>query len=460
MGAWATLRAAISGAPQDYTRGSLSRAILLLAIPMVLEMAMESLFGLVDVFFVSGLGPHAVATVGLTEAVLSLVYAVGLGLAMASSARVARRIGEGNPAEASRTAAQALWLTLAVAAPICLFGALRGRWILGVLGGAPEVVATGAPFTRIILGGSAVILLLFVLNGALRGAGAASAAMRVLWLANGINLILDPCLIRGLGPFPRLGLTGAAVATTVGRGLGVAYQLLILLRGRSRIRLERRLARPDLGLMGRLFQTSLGGAGQVLISSASWVALTRILAPFGSAVVAGYTVAVRMVVVALLPAWGMANAASTLVGQNLGARQPERAASAVWRSGLYNMIFLGAVALVFIAAAEKLVAPFSTDPPVVAAAVSCLRTLAYGYVFYAYGMVMMQSFNGAGDTVTPAVLNVICFWLVQAPLAYVLSTSLGWGPQGVFVAITLANSLSAVLGILAFRRGTWKQRQV
>jgi len=457
---WQALRDSIGGKQYDYTQGSLARAIVLLAVPMVVEMSFEALFAVVDSYFVAKLGPDAMATVGLTESVLAVLYAVGMGLAVAGTATVARRIGEGNPAAASRTTAQALWVTLVAAVVLGLLGGLGARTLLRVLGGSAGVLSQGGPFTTVMLGGSGVILLLFVLNGVLRGAGDATSAMKVLLLANVINIVLDPCLIQGLGPFPKLGLTGAAVATTIGRGTGVVYQLFLLTRGKGRVALRRENARPEGALMWQLFILSLGGMGQMLLSNASWTVLARVMSPFGSEALAGYFIAIRIVVFAILPAWGVSNAASTLVGQNLGAGKPERAEAAVWRTGWINVAFLSVVAVVFHLFAERLVGFFTDDPTVAPYGVQCLHILSYGYPFFAYGMVMMQSFNGAGDTLTPTVLNVICFWLIQTPAAWLLANAAGWGPRGIFAAIAFSQAMSAVLGVLAFRRGRWKTRRV
>jgi putative MATE family efflux protein len=459
-GFWQSIRAALRGSHQDFTEGSFGRAIALLAIPMVLEMSMESLFALVDVFFVSRLGAAAVASVGLTESMLSIVYTMSMGLGMAATATVARRIGEKNPREASHAAAQALWLGVAFSIAIGVAGVVLAPKLLRLMGADDEVLRVGTSFTRLTLGGCMSVLLLFILNGVFRGAGDAATAMRSLMLANVINVVLNPCLIFGLGPFPEMGLLGSATATVIGRGVGVLYQLNILFRGGARVRLERGVGGPDLRGMGRMLRMALGGIGQMLVSTVSWIALVRIISQFGAAALAGYTVALRIVIVALLPAWGLSNAAATLVGQNLGAGKPDRAEKSVWKTGLYNVQFLGAVAVVFILGAERIVAPFIQDPLAAGYAVDCLRYLSFGYVFYAYGMVMLQSFNGAGDTFTPTVINLCCFWLFQLPLAYVLAIPLGRGPAGVFIAITVAQSLSAVVAVLVFRRGKWKLRKV
>lgn len=458
--AWALVREAVAGSQQDFTTISIGRAVFLLAVPMVLELALESVFAVVDIFFVSRLGSEAVATVGLTEAMVTVIFAVGIGMGMATTAMVARRIGEKDVAGAATATAQALWLGVGLSLALGLTGVLFARRLLSLMGGTEEVVARGWGYTAVVLGGSGTILLLFLLNAAFRGAGDAAIAMRVLWLANGLNILLDPCLIFGLGPFPELGVTGAAVATTIGRGSGVALQLWVLLRGTSRVSLGRGRLRLVPEVLLRLARVSVGGIGQFLVATASWMALVRIIALFGSAAVAGYTIALRIIVFAILPSWGMSNAASTLVGQNLGAGRPDRAESSAWRTGLYNMIFLLAVAVVFITGARPLVGIFTSDPEVLAYGVSCLRIVSYGYGFYAFGMVMVNAFNGAGDTTTPTLINLGCYWLFQIPLAYLLARPAGFEAPGVFAAITLSESLVAVVGILAFRRGRWKGRVI
>jgi putative MATE family efflux protein len=455
-----TIRSALQGTEQDFTQGSVGRAVVLLAIPLVLEMAMESLFAIVNILWVSRLGASAIAAVGLTESLLAITYTVAMGLAMSAAAMVARRTGEKDHKGASVAAAQALWMAAGASVLLGVPGGLLAPKLLELMGASPEVVSAGTGFARIMLGGQAVIVLLFICNGVFRGTGDAAIAMRTLWIANAINLVLDPCLIFGLGPFPELGVTGTAVATTLGRGAGVAYQFSVLLRRSGRLSLTRDTFAPVVSIIGRLFRMSLGGMGQYLIATFSWVLLVRIISRFGDAALAGYTVAIRVIMVVLLPAWGLSNAAATLVGQNLGARQPERAESSVWRAAFYNMGFMAAVSLGLVLFTEEVVAPFSSDPSVVPIAVGGLRTLAYGLVFYGMGMVMMQAFNGAGDTGTPTLLNVLCFWMAEIPAAWGLAVVLGLGPPGVFWALALAYSLSAVLGVLIFRRGRWKTRAV
>ena len=455
-----SLREAIAGTQQDFTEGSLGRAIALLSIPMVLEMSMESLFGIVDVFFVARLGPDAVATVGVTEAMLTLLFALALGLSMATTAMVARRIGEKNPEAASVAAVQSIALGLLIALPTGLAGGLLAPRLLSLMGAPEGVVRDGWGYTAVMLGGNATILMLFLINAIFRGAGDAAIAMRVLWVSNLINIVLDPCLIFGLGPFPEWGITGSAVGTNIGRGAGVIYQLVVLFRGRGRIVVRRRHLRLQPDVMLSLLKVSMGGILQMLIATASWLGLVRILTPFGSAALAGYTIALRIIVVTILPSWGMSNAAATLVGQNLGAGKPDRAERSVWMTGFYNMVFLGCVTVVFVTFAEPLVRLFTSDPEVVPVGVSCLRFVSYGYVFYAYGMVMVQAFNGAGDTWTPTGINLFCYWLFQIPLAYLLARTVGLGPDGVFMAITISESATAVVGMLWFRRGRWKTRRI
>lgn len=458
-GFWRTVREALAGSQQDFTEGSLPRAVLLLAVPMILEMAMESVFGVLDVYWVGKLGANAVAAVGLTEAIVVLVFAVAIGLSMSTTAMVARRIGEKDPEAASATAVQAIALGVLVAVPTGVVGILYAPELLQMMGAPAEVAAQGARYTAWIIGGNVTIMLLFLINAIFRGAGDASLAMRSLWLANAVNLVLDPCLIFGLGPFPALGIEGAAIGTTVGRGVGVLYQLRALSRG-PRITVSRRHLRLQWDVMWRLLRVSFGGILQFLIATASWLGLVRLMTPFGAAALAGYTIAIRIIVVAILPSWGLCNAAATLVGQNLGARKPDRAERAVWLTGFYNMAFLGLVTVVFVFFADGLVAFFSGDPQVQALAAQCLRIISYGYVIYAWGMVMVQAFNGAGDTTTPTWINLVCYWLFQIPLAYVLARSLGYGVLGVFWAIPIAELAIAVAGVYFFRRGTWKTQMV
>lgn len=456
---WQIVVAALRGEAHDYTQGSLPRAIWLLAIPMVLEMAMESTFAIVDVFFVSRLGDEAVAAVGVTESMLTIVYAFGIGLAMATTALVARRIGEKNVEGAVRAARAALALGIGIGVALglpCLFFAEE---LLGLMKADPAVIEGGAGYTRAVLGGNLVVLLLYLNNAIFRGAGDPALALRALVLANGLNCVLDPCLIFGLGPFPELGVTGAGVATLIGRSAGVAYQFSMLRRGVGRIAL-RDVRTVEWPVLRELVRVSLGGVAQLLIATASWVVLMRLVTPFGKEAAAGYTIAIRIVIFALMPAWGLANSAATLVGQNLGAKRPERAERAVWLTGLYNMVFMLVVTALFLALAPTLVAIFTTNPATHDVGVRALRTLAYGYVFYAWGMVLAQAFNGAGDTRTPTLLNLVCFWGLQIPLAWFLAGRAGLGPDGVFWAVCASESVLAVAAFLLFRRGRWKLVQL
>ncbi|KAA3656032.1 MAG: MATE family efflux transporter [Calditrichaeota bacterium] len=457
---WRNIIDALKGLEIDYTNANLNQAILLLSVPMVLEMAMESVFVLVDVFWVARVGTNAVAAVGLTDAAISLIYAVSHGLAMAISAVVARRIGEKDKEGAARNAAQAIWLGIFASIPTFLIGIFIPEKILMLMGASPEVIAVGSGFAAWLLGGNVVIILLFLNNGIFRGAGDATIAMRALWIANGCNIILDPCLIFGIGPFPELGVTGAAVATTFGRGIGVAYQFYVFWRGKSRIHLHMQYWVLDVKMIWNLIKVSIGGILQLLIATSSWIILMRIVADFGSNALAGYTIAIRIIIFSILPAWGIANAAATLVGQNLGARNPDRAESAVWRTGLYNCIFLVAIGFVFIFLPKPIVQFFTVEPPVVAYATDALRYISYGYAFYAYGMVLVQAFNGAGDTYTPTWINFFCYWLFQIPLAYGLAKWLNFNAQGVFLSITIAEIALTLVSYFMFKQGRWKLKKV
>ena len=457
---WSSIREAIRGSHQDFTTGSLNRAILLLAIPMVLEMVLESLFAVVDVFWVGRLGANAVATVGLTESMLTLVFAVAMGLSLSTTAMVARRIGEKDPKGAAVAGVQAIALGLGVSVAIGVPCFLLAPHLLRLMGASTDIVAVGTSYARIALGGSGVVLLLFLNNAIFRGAGDAAIAMRLLWVSNIINLFLDPCLIFGWGPFPRLGVTGAAVATLTGRSIGLAYQFYRLLRGTERIRILRRQIRLNFEVLARLVRVSITGILQFAIAHTSWIGLVRIVSMFGAAALAGYTIAIRVIIFVILPSWGLSNAAATLVGQNLGAKQPERAEASVWRTGFYNMLFLGTIGVLFVLFAEPVVRLFTHDPSVVPLGASCLRILSYGNIGYAYGMVMLQAFNGAGDTVTPTIVNLFGFWFLEIPLAYWLAIKAGLHSNGVFFSIVIAEAAIAVAGILLFRRGRWKLQQI
>ena len=457
---WSSIREALRGSHQDFTSGSLNRAILLLAIPMILEMVLESLFAVVDVFWVGRLGADAVATVGLTESLLSLIFAIGLGLSLSTTAMVARRIGEKDPEAAAVAGVQAIILgltvSLLVGAP-CVAYAPR---LLQLMGASPQIIRVGSSYARIALGGGGVILMLFLNNAIFRGAGDAAIAMRLLWVSNIINLVLDPCLIFGWGPFPKLGVTGAALATFTGRSIGVLYQFYRLLRGTERIRILRRQIKVNLRVLLRLLRVSLTGILQFAIAHSSWIGLVRIVSIFGSAALAGYTIAIRILIFVILPSWGLSNAAATLVGQNLGAKQPERAQISVWRTGFYNMLFLGIIGVIFLLFATPIIRLFSNDPVVVPLAATCLRILSYGNIGYAYGMVMLQAFNGAGDTVTPTYVHFFGFWVLEIPLAYFLAITAQMGANGVYISIVVAEAAIAAAGILLFRRGRWKGQQI
>ena len=459
-GLWSSVREALRGTHQDYTTGSLNRSIFLLAIPMVLEMVLESLFAVVDVFWVGRLGADAVATVGLTESMLALVMAIGMGVAMSTTAMVARRIGEKDPEDAAIAGVQAIGLGLTIALLLGVPSGIFAPQLLKLMGASPAIVVGGAGYARIALGGCGAIVMLFLNNAIFRGAGDAAIAMRLLWVSNIINLILDPCLIFGLGPFPHLGVTGAALATFTGRSIGVFYQFYRLLRGTERIRVLGRQLRLNLRVMTRLLRVSLAGILQFGIAHVSWIGLVRIIALFGATSVAAYTVAIRIVIFFILPSWGLSNAAATLVGQNLGAKRPDRAAQAVWRTGFYNMIFLGLIGVFFIVFATPVVRLFVDDPAVVPIAATALRTLSCGNVGYAYGMVMLQAFNGAGDTLTPTWVNFFGFWVVELPLAWLLAVPVGLRAEGGFLSVVLAECAMAAAGVILFRRGRWAGKQI
>lgn len=456
-GFWTSLFEALRGTHQDFTQGSISRAVFLLATPMVLEMLMESLFAIVDIFWVTRLGANAVATIGLTESMLSLVFSVAIGVSMSTTAMVARRIGEKDKAGAAIAASQAILLGVAVAALMGIPGFLFAKSLLTFMGASPDLIATGHSYTSIVFGGSISVMLLFLNNAIFRGAGDAAVAMRVLWFSNIINLALDPCLIFGIGPFPALGVTGAAVATLTGRSLGVLYQFWILQRGTSRIQLDFRKIRIVPKVIASLIRVSSTGVLQFAIAHTSWILLVRIISVFGSFALAGYTIGIRIFIFILLPAWGLSGAAATMVGQNLGARKPERAERAVYLTAAYNLVFLGLVAITFIAIPDRLVHIFTSDPAVTPFAVDCLRIIAFGNLFYAIGMVMIQTFNGAGDTVTPTIINFFGFWLCEIPLAWLLAFPLHVGVRGVFAAIPSAELLLTAMSLTAFLRGKWKR---
>lgn len=451
---------ALSGKEQEFTTGSIRRAVFMLSIPMILEMLMESIFALVDIFYVSQVSVNAVATIGLTESVITLVYAVAIGLSMAATAVVARRIGEKDVEGASQATVQVIMLGIFVSLLVSVMGIYFAKDILSLMGAEPDLIAEGYGYTQVLLGGNVTIMLLFLINAVFRGAGNASIAMWTLILSNGLNIILDPIFIFGLGPIPAYGVKGAAIATTIGRGTAVLFQLGILFYGYGKIKIAFKDIVFRLGVMLNLVKISLGGIGQFLIGTSSWVFLMRIMSEFGSEVLAGYTIAIRVMMFTLMPSWGMSNAAATLVGQNLGAKKPDRAEQSVWKTGKYNAIFMGFVSLVYLIFAKQIMMLFTEEPDVISNGALCLQVIAAGYVFYAYGMVIIQSFNGAGDTKTPTYINFFCFWLFQLPIAYFTAVTFDFGPLGVFWSITLAEVLIAVIGIVWFKKGKWKLVQV
>lgn len=457
---WSIIKEATRGSRRDFTRGSLGIAIFLLAIPMILEMLMESLFAICDIFFVAKLGADAVAVVGLTEAMVVIIYALAIGISIGATATVARRIGEGNPDAASQTAMQILYLGMIVSVVLGIVGLIFAPRLLSMMGAEPNVVAEGTNFTRIMLGGNFVIVFLFLINGIFRGAGDAAIAMRVLLLSNSLNIILAPCFIFGLGFFPELGVTGAAVGTTIGRGCGVLFALQYLLRREERFKIERRHFAFQPKLVWHLAKLSASASFQTLVGMTSWTVLVRIISGFGNEAIAGYIIGIRVIVFALLPSVGMSNAAATLVGQSLGAGKPERAEKAVWKAAFYNACFLTVVGILLAVFAHTIVGFFTREPAVLSYGSDCLRIIALGFTFYAFGMVMQMSFNGAGDTATPTYINIFIFWLFEIPLAYVLAFHFGLGPHGIFWAITIAFSVLAVVGTLLFRRGKWKTKVV
>jgi putative MATE family efflux protein len=457
---WGAVREALGGAHgRDFTEGPIGRAIFILAVPMVLEMMMESIFVVVDVFVVAHLGADAVATVGLTESFMTILYTLAMGLSIGAGAMISRRIGEKDAEGAAHTAAQVILFGLGLSLAIGVAGAFWAPQLLAMMGASPGVIAN-ASFTRVMVGGNASVVLLFLINSVFRASGDAATAMRTLWLANAINIVLGPALVFGWGPLPQMGVVGAAIGTTIGRATGVLYALSRLRDPQSRVRLRAHHFGLDVTLIGRVVRLSSAATFQVFVGMASWIGLVRIIASFGSDALAGYTIGIRIVMFALLPSFGMSNAAATMVGQALGARKPERAEAAVWKTARYNAVFLGVVGLAFVIFARQIVDLFTPDPGIARYGILSLRTIAYGFVFYAYGMVIGNSFNGAGDTRTPTLINLFVFWLLEIPLAWLLSHHLGMGPFGVFVAMTIAFSTLAVVSAVLFRRGTWKGQVV
>ena len=453
-------REGVRGSSRDFTEGHVGHAVIVLAIPMVLEMCMESLFAVVDVFFVSKLGADAVAAVGLTEGMLTIVYSVAMGLVIGATAVVSRRIGEKDTEGAAVAAVQVIALGLILSVAIGIIGFFYGRSLLALMGAEAGVLAEPARYATIMLTGCGSVVMLFLNNAIFRAAGDATVAMRVLWFANGINIVLDPMLIFGFGPIPAMGVAGAAVATTIGRSLAVVVQLWLLVRGSGRIRIQWRHLRLAPAVLWSVCRISATGLLQILVDTTSWVVLVRVISAFGSPAVAGYTIGIRTVLFAILPAWGLSNAAATMVGQALGAQKPDRAEAAVWVACRYNLWFLGAIGTVFVIFAPQIVGIYTSDPAIVPGAIACLRIVSLGFPLFAYGMVLTQAFNGAGDAWTPTWINVACFWIWQMPLAYVLALSWGMGPSGVYWAVMIAFSTLAVVSAVIFRRGRWKRQQV
>ena len=455
-----TFREALRGEDADYTKMKVNRAIVLLAIPMILEMAMESLFAVVDAFFVGQIGQGALATIGFTESVLTLVYGLAFGLAMGTTAVVARRWGEKDYRGAAKSSGTAVMIAVSMSVVFGILGYLYAPHILGLMGAEQAVIDTGSDYTRIMISTQIVIMLLFLHNAIFRGAGNAAAAMRALWLANGINIVLDPMLIFGIGPFPEMGVTGAAVATCIGRGCGVLFQVYLLYFSGKTIRIHPRDLGFDWELVKKILKVGAGGAGQFLIASASWIFLMKIMSQYGTAVVDGYTASIRVIIFAILPAWGMSNAAATLVGQNLGAKEPGRAAESVWIAARYAMLFLLFVSLCMLAFAPQILDIFTNDPETIRAGAMSLRIIAAGYPFFAYGMVLTNAFNGAGDTRTPTILNLVCFWALQIPVAWLLANPVGWEEYGVYLGVVISETILALSAIYLFRLGKWKLVEV
>jgi len=457
---WQELKNAVRGTEADYTTIPLGKAIFLLAVPMILELIMESTFALVDIYFVGSLGPSAVATVGLTETYLFLLYSIAMGLSMAVTALVARRVGEKENEKAGITAVQAIFVGIAASIPFAILGIFFSRELLQLMGADAWTLEHGYPYMQWALGGNVVIMLLFMINAIFRGAGDASIAMVVLWVANGLNIILDPLLIFGIGPFPELGLKGAVIATTIGRGIGVCLQIWLLFRGGKHIRVLVSYLRLDWKIIAQVIRTSLGGVGQMIIGMTSWIFIVRIIAEFGSQAVAGATIALRIMSFSMMPAWGMANAVTTLVGQNLGANKPERAERSVWITGFWNMIFLMAVAVIYFIYGKSLVGFFSDDAEVIEVGGSWLRIISYSYFVYGWWMVATQAFNGAGDTITPTKINLVFFWLIEIPLSYFMAKMLAMGTTGIFWAIFIAETAVGLFTLWLFRKGKWKKVKV
>jgi putative MATE family efflux protein len=457
---WALVKEALSSEEKEYTTGSINKAIFLLAVPMVLEVVLESVFAVVDIYFVSKISTNAVAIVGLTETMITLVYSMAIGISMAATAMVARRIGEKNKEGAAIAAVQAMIIGASISAIIALVGYFQAESLLELMGADPDMIAEGVGYTKIIFASNIVITFLFLLNGIFRGAGSAAVAMRSLWLANGLNIVLDPIFIFGIGTFSGYGIEGAAIATFIGRGIGVLYQLWILFKGGASVQLNWSLIRIDMDVLTTLVKVSLGGIGQYIINSASWIFLARLVAKFGAEALAGYTIAIRIIIFTIMPSWGVGNAAATLVGQNLGAQQPDRAEQSVWRAALINMVFMVTVAIIFYTFSGQAIRFFTSDLPVIEEGVKALRIICLGYLFFAFGMVVSMAFNGAGDTRTPTLINLFCFWLFQIPLAWYLANHTALGSTSVYIAIAMAESLVAIVAVTLFRMGYWKKTAI
>jgi putative MATE family efflux protein len=457
---WQGLKGAIKGTEADFTKIGIKKAIFLLAVPMVLELVMESTFAVADIYFVSKLGASAVATVGLTETYLFLLYSIAMGLSIAVTAIVARRVGEKHPEKAAVSAVQSIFLALLFSVPFAIAGIFFAKDLLKLMGADEWTLTVGYRYAQWMLGGNAVIILLFVINAIFRGAGDAAIAMRILLIANGINIILDPLLIFGIGPFPELGIEGAAIATNIGRGIGVLCQLWLLFRGGKHIRvLLSQLIWNGL-IMLQILKTSIGGIGQMLVSMTSWIFIVRILSELGSEVVAGSTIAIRIIMFTMMPAWGMSNAAATLVGQNLGAGEPDRAEAAVWKVGIYNMVFLIGVSFLFFFYNTQLMGIFTDDMLVINVGSKWLKIISYSYFVYGWWMVSVQAFNGAGDTRTPTWINLVFFWMIQIPLSWVLAIYMGWEYSGVFWAVFISETAVGIFTLWLFTRGRWKRTNI
>lgn len=458
--AWNLLRLGIAGEDANILTGNIDRAIILLAIPMTLEMVMESLFAVVDIFFVSKIGVNAIAAVGLTESLMTITYSLGWGLALGTTAMIARRVGEKDNEGASIAAVQSIYLAFIIAVPIMIAGLLFSADLLRMMGASEMIIAEGAGYTRLIFGSNIIVILLFLINGIFRGAGDAALAMRSLWIANSINIILDPMFIFGIGPFPEWGIEGAAIATVIGRAVGICYQVYHLAKGRGIVKIHSGNWQYKNDIVVRLVRLSSGVTAQFIIGSASWIFLMRIMSTFGSVALAGYTIAIRIIIFTILPAWGFSNAAATMVGQNLGALQPERAEKSVWRTGFFNAIFMGIVMIVFLFFSDDIADFFTDEKEVVESAAQCLNIFSLGYFSYAFGMVLVQAFNGAGDTRTPTIMNLIIYWLMQIPLAYLLSVQLSFGAPGVYWTVVICETIFSIAGYFLFKKGKWKTIKV